>query len=125
MKLDIKKWNEVRKQLEAHIKATKHSIRKEDKPVLTWQQIGLWETGRAAGLPRYDMVPNGQTYRGGSDDEYSSLKNMKWDATTLYAVRAACRGRQHCADWTIEDAKEKILPNYALPEDKPADPIIP
>jgi hypothetical protein len=57
-------------------------------------------------------------YRGGTSDEYDSMRNMKWDATSLYAVRAACRGKQHCPEWSIEDAKERILPQYALPSEK-------
>ena len=97
MKLDIKKWNEVRRELEKAIKDSK--IRQ-----------------------RESMQPR---WRHGPDDW--EKKNMKWDATTLYAVRAACRGKQHCAEWTIEDAKDKILPQYAAPtdEEKPTDIPIP
>lgn len=95
MKLDIKKWNEARKELEKNIKEFK-SRRTE------------------SGQPHWDEFDGG------------ALKNMKWDATTLYAVRAACRNRQHCAGWTIEDAKEIILPQYSIPEqDKLPDIVIP
>jgi hypothetical protein len=97
MKLDIKKWNEVRKELEKALKESKTRQRESMQP----------------------------RWRGGIDDREKA--NMKWSATTLYAVRAACRGKQHCEEWTIEDAKDKILPQYALPkeEEKPVDIVIP
>ena len=89
MKLDIEKWNKVRKEVEAEIKATKKVIR--------------------------------QPFHMGTTEEYRSLESMKWNATTLYAVRAACRGKEHCPTWPKEDAIDKILPQYALPaeEEKP------
>lgn len=97
MKLDIKKWNAVRKELEAAIKDSKERQRESMQP--------RWYHGR---------------------DDQDKI-TMKWDATTLYAVRAACRNKQHCANWTIEEAKEKILPQYAeiAEEKKPVDPVIP
>lgn len=51
---------------------------------------------------------------------------MKYDATTLYAVRAAVRGKQHCEDWPIQDAIDKILPQYLSPEEeKVTEPLAP
>lgn len=96
MKLNRQKWNEVRKELEKSIKEFKSRQRESYQP----------------------------RWRGGPDDW--TMKSMKWDATTLYAVRAAVRGKQHCAEWTVEDAIEKILPQYAAPvEEVPTTPTIP
>lgn len=95
MKLDIKKWNEVRKELEKAIKDSKQRQRESHQP----------------------------RWRHGPDDW--DKKNMKWDATTLYAVRAACRNKQHCEEWPIQEAIDKILPQYAAPEEKPVDNVIP
>lgn len=96
MKLDKKKWNEIRKEVEKNIK--EHKVRQRESHQPRW--------------------------RHGPDDH--ALSNMKWDATTLYAVRAAVRGKQHCATWPVQDAIDKILPQYALPEEeKPIDSVIP
>jgi len=97
MKLDKKQWNEIRKEVEKSIKEAKVRQRESLQP----------------------------RWRHGPDDW--DLKNKKWDATTLYAVRAACRGKQHCETWSIQDALDKILPQYALPkeEEKPVDNVIP
>ena len=111
MKLDINKWNEVRKKVEAEIKAMKNTIRRVDKTVYDWKP-------KKDGSGGYEKVPTGATYRGGTYEEYSELGGMKWNATTLYAVRAAMRNKQHCPDWTIEDAIAKILPEYSLPAEE-------
>lgn len=97
MKLDKKQWNEIRKEVEKSIKEAKVRQRESLQP----------------------------RWRHGPDDW--DLKQKKWDATTLYAVRAAVRGKQHCETWTIQDALDKILPQYALPkeEEKPVDNVIP
>jgi hypothetical protein len=115
MRLDIKKWNEARKELEVRIKAMKHNIRRVDKPIVEFRRQ---EDGR------YKAIPTGATYRGGDDAEFYSLGVMKCEATVLYALRAACRGKQHCAELTVEDAKARILPQYALSEE-PVDLIVP
>lgn len=81
MKLDKKQWNEIRKEVEKSIKESKARQRASMQPC----------------------------WRHGPDDR--EIKQKKWDATTLYAVRAACRGKQH---WTVQDALDKILPQYAL-----------
>ena len=96
MKLDIKKWNKIRKELEKNIK--EYKSRKYESMQPRWNHgPDDWEIGK-----------------------------MKWSATTLYAVRAAMCGIQHCEDWTIEDVKDKILPQYSLPqEEKSIDPSIP
>lgn len=96
MKLDKQKWNDLRKELEKNIKEFKSRQRESLQP--------RWKHG---------------------PDDWE-MKNMKFDATTLYAVRAAVRGKQHCEGWPIQDALDKILPQYSLPEEeKPADPVIP
>ncbi len=97
MKLDKKKWNEIRKELEQKIKESKIRQRETMQP--------RWRHG---------------------PDDWEKI-NMKFDATTLYAVRAAVRGKQHCEQWPIQDALDKILPQYALPaeEEKPADGVVP
>lgn len=91
MKLDKAKWNEIRKELEKSIKEYKARQRESFQP--------RWKHG---------------------PDDWQ-MQTMKWNATTLYAVRAACRNKQHCEAWTKEDAIDKILPQYALPaeEEKP------
>ena len=94
MKLDIKKWNEARRELEKNIKEYK-------------------------GRRTESMQP-----RWGSFDDVA-LRDMKWEATTLYAVRAAVRGIQHCPSWTIQDAIDRILPQFLVPtEEKPATLVI-
>lgn len=97
MKLDKKQWDEIRKEVEKSIKEAK--IRKRESFQPRWKH--------------------------GPDDW--ELKNKKWDATTLYAVRAALRGKQHCETWPIQDALDKIFPQYALPaeEEKPTEAVIP
>jgi hypothetical protein len=123
MKLDIKKWNELRKELEAKIKATKHSIRYLEKPVMVWGKVGVHEEGRRKGQDKWDFVPSDKVYRGGTSNEYISLEEMKQKVTCLYAVRAAYRNRLHCSKWTIEEVKEIFLPLYSF-EEKLEDPII-
>lgn len=118
MKLDIEKWNEVRKQLEANIKAMKHSIRRVEKPIMTYQQIGVHEEGSWKGRPKYDFRPTGDMYRGGTSNEYYSLEDMKKRATSLYALRAALRDKVHCETWTKEDLLEQVLPSYSIPDDE-------
>lgn len=108
MKLDIKKWNEMRLKLETDIKATKHTIRKVEKPVMEYRKVGVHEDGRMIGMPKYDYVPTGATYRGGTSDEWSSLKGDKFEATALYALRAALRNKEHCKSWTKEDIIERF-----------------
>lgn len=97
MKLDKKKWNEIRKELEQKIKESKARQRETMQP--------RWRHG---------------------PDDWEKI-NMKFDATTLYAVRAAARGKQHCEQWPIQDAIDKILPQYALPaeEEKQTDVVVP
>lgn len=90
MKLDKQKWNAIRKELEEKIKEYKTRRRESLQP----------------------------RWRHGPDDW--EMTNMKFDATTLYAVRAAVRGKQHCEQWPIQDAIDKILPQYAA-EEKPVE----
>ncbi len=95
-KLDKQKWDAIRKEVEKSIKEAKTRQRESFQP--------RWNHG---------------------PDDWA-LKNSKWDATTLYAVRAALRGKQHCEAWPIQDALDKILPQYLLPEEeKPVDNVNP
>ena len=114
MKLDRQKWNEARLKLEAEIKNTKHSIRREVKFVQVWGQVGVYEDGRFKGMPKYDFVPTEQTYRGGTSEEYSLLYSAKEEVTLLYALRAALRNKVHCKGVEQEDAL-KLLAQFALP----------
>lgn len=93
MKLDIKKWNEARKELEAAIKDSKDRQRETMQP----------------------------RWRHGPDDYKKS--NMKRDATELYALRAALRGEQHCESWPIEEALELLPEYSLPVEEKQMDAV--
>lgn len=118
MKFNLKLWNEMRLRLEAEIRATKHSIRKIDKPRCSFQKVGVHETGPLAGRDKYDFVPTSNTYRGGTCDEYYSLGNAKAGVTGLYALRAALRNKEHSKSIAKEDIIAQQLQHFTLPDDE-------
>lgn len=101
MKLDIKKWNADRKQLEAEIKALKIVIKTGVKKGRRWDNA-------TSSIVDCEYV-------GGTWTEYKDLHNMKHMATSLYTIRAALRNKLHTPSAVMEDAL-KEAEKYALPE---------
>lgn len=110
MKLDLEKWNTVRKDMEEQIKALKHAIRKEDKDAMEYKCTGVEN-----GMRVYGWVKTGRTYRGGSWEEYRDLKELKEKSTALYCLRAALRNREHIPGMDRDEALA-LLPEYEIAE---------
>lgn len=87
MEINLEKWNKDRLETEEAIRALKHSIKYEPKPVLVYRQ--------PAPGAKYEYMPTGAKYWGGSTEEYVRLEQLRLRATMLYKVRAQYRGRQH------------------------------
>ena len=90
MKIDMKKWNTDRLEIEGQIRALKNQIRREPRPL---RLFANWSTvpGVADWGIREIVVPHG------TDKEYAQLEKLKAAATLLYSLRAHARGRIHQA----------------------------
>lgn len=123
MKFDKAKWNEIRKAQEKNIKELKHSIRKVEKPIMQYVRV---ELGDKEGSYRYDLLPTGATYRGGTFQEYGTLRETKRHLTCMYAFRAHLRGKDAVKIYNLkyEEEKnkivEKLLVDFSIAEEKEA-----